>query len=281
MAIATFAIRRKAKDRLHEEALTWPDEGTGAASRDVEKGGGGLGYAGSLKGRRMSDSSTAHGVGNDGSSSGHGTVPMPPGIGGYMPGGYGAAPVLPPAGYPQQQMGYDYNAGQGYGRNLVSPPTVNPQYQNAYGAPVLPNPIYDPVRSPVYPANPTMPQFNVTSPPPMGATAVPKALPPLEIERANLPYADRSSPTAANRRSASLLSPVSASEHDPYDGVASDGSAKVRKRASSHSRELDPAMPAMPAAPALPDSFGDDNLGAVGSVQEYDDKRILKVANQY
>ncbi|TFK55832.1 hypothetical protein OE88DRAFT_1731472 [Heliocybe sulcata] len=292
VAIATWAIRRKAKDRLHEEALTWPEAGL----NDVEKGGAALGYAGSEKRRRLSDSSSGHNtLANDGSSMSHGAVPVPPGIGGgYRPGGYGAPAPLPPSvnAYAQpQQMAYN---SQAYGRNLTGPSNV--PYQTGYGAdaygpPRLPTPMYDATQSPVYSNYPAQPYLNVTSPPPMGVEPAQKALPRLETEYANQAYAEHSglayeratpTPTSAKRKSGmSLLSPVSPSEQDPYDGVMTDGNVKLRKRASSHSRELDPNIPAMPAPPVLPDRFGehDDGLGAVGSVKEHDDLRVLTVAN--
>ncbi|KDQ64711.1 hypothetical protein JAAARDRAFT_188014 [Jaapia argillacea MUCL 33604] len=276
VSIATIAIRRAKNNRLVEDAVKWPETGFNSSPHDLEKGQ--IGSLGSMKGRRPSNgSSRGYGVGSDGSSHGHGTIitsDRPPGLfgpNGYGQGGFGPLPVPPkPAGYPQGQV---YAAGphmtpyagpyMGMGRNV--PPNASYQTYPRPGAAIQGNQGF--VVGPE--ASSTMVQF------PRDERA---AIPRLET---NFPPAYPSAGKVPEQLSpGSLLNP--SPPVSPIDNVDT-GSAKVTRRVSSDSRELDPALPSLPPAPALPDSFGwqDVDHGAEARDEMVrGETRVLKVANE-
>ncbi|KAI9001341.1 hypothetical protein BD414DRAFT_505084 [Trametes punicea] len=284
IAIATWAIRKRRNDRLHQDIL---DFSTANLVGDTEKGGGAAGTDG---GRRdmFADGSSTHG---SGSSSGHGgyTRPQPqvqtggmydnavyPAASAFVPkpaptmpvNPYSAQPayVDPSYAFPTQEQNNTYaNWNYGYGAAAM----VQPQnaYEQAYGG-------MDDAYGGIAAADPQQsvamagigtgvqgqgpqrrPSAHRKPPPqlyiPPTTSQVVGASPTSTVSITKPPLQPAPGLGAAQpARRTSLLS-------SPPAGSTESGSKRDRRDTLTHVELLDPSAPRVPAtSPTLPDEFG-------------------------
>lgn len=293
IVVATYTIRRRRRNKLHEEAVDFTpfpssDELLGHGS-DVERGGGG-GLGGTLT-RLSSKGST-------------GDDALPSAAPEMYQTGYAIPTYVPPPGPAQppkaattsttNQVAFPAqmytNTASGFNEYGPYPTYVAPVNPNAYQpqpatnmlAP-RPGPSYNatygaaPAAAGTAPANPPVRKGSQRKQvPPLNLSAArPDASPPAyqlvnDTSASPMvnPYGATLNPIppplsavspASRRTSASLLnSPVRLAYSD--DGASTETGASekasARKRASSYSRMLDPSLPTLPAAAPLPDEFG-------------------------
>jgi len=301
--VATYTIRRRRRNKLHEEAVDFTpfpssDELIGNHN-DVERGGGGLRTRPSSRGS-ATDESVPKTSPQEMYQTGYHIMPA------FVPTGPAPPPkattttitnqvAFPSQAYANPMQGYnDFGAYPAYDARSAPPANANayqpgaagvlaprpgPTYNNGYGASAgaAGAPAGAPVRKAsqrkqVPPLNLSATRDNADPPayqvtPASGNTASPML--------AN-PYGTTPNPAAADpplsavsprmkRGSTSLLnSPVGLSYTD--EGASSESERtleKARSRTSSHSRMLDPGLPQLPVLASLPDEFGGQSDVAV------------------
>ncbi|KAI0332424.1 hypothetical protein GY45DRAFT_1369140 [Cubamyces sp. BRFM 1775] len=296
IALATWAIRKRRNDRLHQDIL---DYSTANLVGDAEKGGGGAGAADGGSRRQMfadagdNGSSSGHG---SGSSSGHGTAaysqpPVQPSRGMYENAGYPSLPVFVPQpapsraanpysqpayadrsyAFPSQEQNNTYaNWGYGgYGNNAATAPVTQTQnaYDQAYGG-------YDDAYGGIDSAAMAGVGAGAQSQGPQRRPSAHRKPPPqLYIPPTN-PIAQAITNTQSPDSTVSLSKPalqpasgMGAAQparrtsllNSPPAGSTESGSMSKRERRDTltHVELLDPAAPKAPtSSPPLPDEFG-------------------------
>lgn len=299
--VATYTIRRRRRNKLHEEAIDFSpfpssDELIGKHG-DIERGG-----AGGAMGESLTRPSS-RGSANDNAFASAAPEMYQTGyaVPTYMP---PSGPAAPPkatitsttnqVAFPSQMYtntGYnDYGPYPTYAApinpnpNAYQPqpaantlaPRPGPSYNTAYGAAITaagPAPANPPVRKAsqrkqVPPLNlsaarpdASPPAYQVTNDTGASPMVNPYGATPNPVD----PPLSAVSPVA-RRASASLLnSPVGLAYSD--EGTSAEtgasGGSSTRKRTSSHSRMLDPSLPTLPVAAPLPDKFGAQGAAVV------------------
>ncbi|KAJ8462206.1 hypothetical protein ONZ51_g11048 [Trametes cubensis] len=281
IALATWAIRKRRKDRLHQDIL---DFSTANLVSDAEKGGGGAGAADSRSRRQMfadaGDNGSISGHGS-GSSSGHGTAaysqPPSPAVAGHPAASRAVNPYSQPAyadrsyAFPSQEQNNTYaNWGYGgYGNNAATAPAAQPQnaYDQAYGG-------YDDAYGGIDSAAMAGVGAGAQSQGPQRRPSAHRKPPPqLYIPPAN-PIAQAVANTQSPESTVSLTKPplqpasgMGAAQparrmsllNSPPAGSTESGSEPKRERRDTltHVELLDPAAPKAPtSSPPLPDEFG-------------------------
>ncbi|KAH9894419.1 hypothetical protein C8Q73DRAFT_515942 [Cubamyces lactineus] len=296
IALATWAIRKRRNDRLHQDIL---DFSTANLVGDAEKGGGGVGAADGGSRRQMfadaGDNGSSSGHGSS-SSSGHGPAaysqpPVQQSRDMYKNGGYPTLPVFVPQpaasraanpysqptyadrsyAFPTQEQNNTYaNWGYGgYGNNAATAPAAQTQnaYDQAYGG-------YDDAYGGLDSAAMAGVGAGAQSQGPQRRPSAHRKPPPqLYIPPANpiaQAVANTQSPDSTVSLSKPPLQPASGMGaaqparrtsllNSPPAGSTESGSVSMRERRDTltHVELLDPAAPKAPtSSPPLPDEFG-------------------------
>lgn len=287
MIIATWAIRRRSRNKLHDEAASFrADEilSGGHGPSDVEKGGGadlyGRGGGGDVLQKVEAAAVRRVPTNRSTATATTETFVHQPAYGydkgaGYGPGGYELPkmheqpPMVPPS-HPfydardYAEHPHDAAPPPPPASRLSGPYLPNPFDTHAPGAayPAFPAPVYD--FAPVPPPSPSRDLVSqhalaqrAASPPFLtidlhaaapGLHAPVSPLQPADAVHAASPPPAESPRTLSPRRSSLLNGP--ATPKTPA------GAADVKRQSSSHSRMLDPDMPPVPVAAPLPDEFG-------------------------
>ncbi|KAI0356482.1 hypothetical protein OH77DRAFT_1520007 [Trametes cingulata] len=314
VALATWAIRKRNRDRLHQDIL---DFSTANLVHDAEKGSGGGGGAGSGgDGRREmfadeGGSSNGHGSAAT-SSSGHGAYSQPP----LQPRGmYEAAayPVVPASAYapppPKPTPSRAANPYPAYAdRQYAFPSQEQPPHQQntyanwgyGYGAPA-PAPVMQPQQNQFDQAYAGVDDAyggiaaSVDQPGVMagvgagaqsqGPAATPQRRPSAHRKPPPQLYIPPANPIAQAVSGGNALSPVTQPTrrtsllNSPPAGA--DGGKRERRDTLTHVELLDPAAPKVPAAsPPLPDEFGTGAVPASKDSPPEQPVRRLVVRNE-
>ncbi|GJE84475.1 hypothetical protein PsYK624_005510 [Phanerochaete sordida] len=292
LIIGTWAVRRRRRDKLHDEASQFKTEdlvGGGHGHDDIEKGSQGM------FGRRDDDviskvemAAGARSVHRVPTNRSTGTTTTETFVNPYNQAfdpakvGYGAgqgkpyddAPMPPPAAQPYYD-GRDYVDLQrgAYHPGAPAPAYDAPPYRSA-------TPLYDYHTTPGQPfartpspaADPAQyPQARqlTPAPPPFLSVDVNAAAAPMFGPSSALSFAG--SAESAGSGEAQALPRRSSLLNGPVAPVSPKGSDVARKRSSSHSKALDPTIPPVPVAPPLPEEFGNPELSG--------EPRELKIVN--